>query len=163
MPYAGVDVAKADRATGAVDEHGEELGRPMSFKNFLEWGCAKVERPIREPLIPTIPASPTSWAQAASGVGDVSRFGGTLPREVRGTRLLGGQSGKFDSGGGPITKHGSPYLRRALWLAANGTRQYDPGLKAFYDKKGSERTPHRVAVTAVARKLCHIVFAIMRD
>ena len=86
-----------------------------------------------------------------------------LPREVRGTRLLGGQSGKFDSGGGPITKHGSPYLRQALWLAANGARQYDPGLKAFYDKKGSERTPHRVAVTAVARKLCHIVFAIMRD
>ncbi|WP_418924955.1 transposase [Ellagibacter isourolithinifaciens] len=49
------------------------------------------------------------------------------------------QSGKFDSGGGPITKHGSPYLRRALWLAANRARQYDPGLRAFYDRKRAER------------------------
>ena len=73
------------------------------------------------------------------------------------------QSGQFDSGGGPITKHGSPYLRRALWLAANRARQYDPGLRAFYDKKRAEGKPHRVAVTAVARKLCHIVFAVMRD
>ncbi len=159
MPYAGVDVAKADRTTGAVDEHSEELGRPISFKNFLKWGCAKVERPIREPLIPTIPASPTSWAQAASGIGDVSRFGGTPPlAKYAGLESSVGQSGRFDSGGGPITKHGSPYLRQALWLAANGARQYGPGLTAFYDKKRSERTPHRVAVTAVARKLCHIVF-----
>lgn len=27
----------------------------------------------------------------------------------------------------------------------------------------AELKPHRVAVTAVARKLCHIVFAVMRD
>ena len=60
-------------------------------------------------------------------------------------------------------RHGSPYLRRALWLAANRARQYDPGLRAFYDKKRAEGKPHRVAVTAVARKLCHIVFAVMRD
>ncbi len=73
------------------------------------------------------------------------------------------QSGQFDSGGGPITKHGSPYLRRALWLAANRARQYDPGLRAFYDRKRAEGKPHRVAVTAVARKLCHIAFAVMRD
>ena len=73
------------------------------------------------------------------------------------------QSGKFDSGGGPITKHGSPYLRRALWLAANRARQYDPSLRAFYERKRAEGKCHRVAVTAVARKLCHIVFAVMRD
>lgn len=73
------------------------------------------------------------------------------------------QSGKFDSGGAPITKHGSAYLRRALWLAANRARQYDPSLRAFYERKRLEGKCHRVAVTAVARKLCHIVFAVMRD
>ena len=36
-------------------------------------------------------------------------------------------------------------------------------LRAFYDRKRAEGKPHRVAVTAVARKLCHIVFAVMRD
>jgi len=55
--------------------------------------------------------------------------------------VLVSQSGKFDSGGGPITKHGSPYLRHALWLAANRARQYDPGLCAFYDKKRAEGKP----------------------
>ena len=43
------------------------------------------------------------------------------------------------------------------------TVTYDPGLRAFYDRKRAEGKPHRVAVTAVARKLCHIVFAVMRD
>ena len=38
-----------------------------------------------------------------------------------------------------------------------------PGLRALYDRKRAEGKPHRVAVTAVARKLCHIVFAVMRD
>ena len=73
------------------------------------------------------------------------------------------ESGKFSAKGVPITKHGSPYLRRSLWLAANRARQYDPKLKAFYDKKRREGKPHRVAVTAVARKLCHVVYAVMRD
>ena len=73
------------------------------------------------------------------------------------------QSGRFEATGEPITKHGSPYLRRSMWLAANRARQYDPNLKAFYDKKRTEGKCHRVAVTAVARKLCHIVFAVMRD
>ena len=36
-------------------------------------------------------------------------------------------------------------------------------MRAFYDRKRAEGKPHRVAVTAVARKLCHIVFAVMRD
>ena len=86
------------------------------------------------------------------------------PMQVKAVRKLKGlDKVKNDSGGGPITKHGSPYLRRALWLAANRARQYDPGLRAFYDRKRAEGKPHRVAVTAVARKLCHIVFAVMRD
>ena len=73
------------------------------------------------------------------------------------------QSGEFDSGGGPISKGGDPYLRRAMWLAASRAWQYDPKLNEFYRKKRAENKPHRVAVTAVARKLCHIVFAVMRD
>lgn len=33
MIYAGVDVAKADHAIGAVDGRGEEQGKRMPFKN----------------------------------------------------------------------------------------------------------------------------------
>ena len=60
MPYAGVDIAKADRATGAVDKHGEELGRPMSFKNFLERGAPRSRGPYGSPSSPPSPASPAS-------------------------------------------------------------------------------------------------------
>ena len=118
-----------------------------------------------EPLVLTIPgASYVAGAQIVSEIGDVSRFrSAPAPVSYAGLNSSVSQSGKFDSGGGPITKHGSPYLRRALWLAANRARQYDPGLRAFYDKKRAEGKPHRVAVTAVARRLCHIVFAVMRN
>ena len=73
------------------------------------------------------------------------------------------QSGQFEADGEPITKVGSPYLRRAMWLAADAARRFDPKLREFYEKKRAEGKCHRVAVTAVARKLCHIVFAVMRD
>ena len=138
---------------------------------FLDAECAKVQGLIRglldkvEPLILTIPGiSYATGAQIVAEIGDVSRFRSAASLvKYAGLNSSVNQSGKFDSGGGPITKHGSPYLRRALWLAANRARQFDPALRAFYDKKRSEGKPHRVAVTAVARKLCHVVFAIMRD
>ena len=108
--------------------------------------------------------STTTGAQIVAEIGDAGRFGGGASI-VRYAGLDSGvsESGKFSARGVPITKHGSPYLRRALWLAANRARQYDPRLRAFYEKKRREGKPHRVAVTAVARKLCHVVYAVMRD
>ena len=108
--------------------------------------------------------STTTGAQIVAEIGDVRRFK-SAASIVKYAGLNSGvdESGKHSAQGVPITKHGSPYLRRSLWLAANRARQYDPRLKAFYDKKRREGKPHRVAVTAVARKLCHVVFAVMRD
>ena len=139
--------------------------------DFLDEECAKVEALVREllervePLVLTIPGiSYTTGAQHGSEIGDVSRFRNAAALvSYAGLNSSVNQSGKFDSGGGPITKHGSPYLRRAVWLAAGRACQHDPKLRAFYEKKRAEGKPHRVAVTAVARKLCHIVFAVMRD
>ena len=153
---------------GAAAMQIQSLVRQM---DFLDGECGKVERRVREllelvePLVLTIPGvSYTTGAQIAAEIGDIRRFR-NAPALVSYAGLSSSvnQSGKFDSGGGPITKHGSPYLRRALWLAANRARQYDPSLGAFYERKRAEGKCHRVAVTAVARKLCHIVFAVMRD
>ncbi len=118
-----------------------------------------------EPLILTIPGvSVTLGSQIVAEIGDVSRFRNAASI-VKYAGLNSGvsQSGKFEAKGSPITKVGSPYLRRALWLAADTARRYDPNLREFYEKKRDEGKCHRVAVTAVARKLCHIVYAIMRD
>lgn len=143
----------------------------VSQIEFLNATAAKVEREVAalleavEPNITTIPGvSTTTGAQIVAEIGDVRRFKGAASI-VKYAGLNSGvdESGKFSADGVPITKHGSPYLRRSLWLAANRARQYDPKLKAFYDKKRREGKPHRVAVTAVARKLCHVVYAVMRD
>lgn len=153
---------------GAAAMQIQSLVRQM---DFLDGECAKVERRVREllelvePLVLTIPGvSYTTGAQIVAEIGDAGRFRNAAALvSYAGLNSGVNQSGKFDSGGGPITKHGSPYLRRALWLAANRARQYDPSLRAFYERKRREGKCHRVAVTAVARKLCHIVFAVMRD
>lgn len=143
----------------------------VSQIEFLNATIAKVEREVEglleriEPNITTIPGvSTTTGAQIVAEIGDVKRFKNAASI-VKYAGLNSGvdESGKFSAESVPITKHGSPYLRRSLWLAANRARQFDPRLKAFYDKKRREGKPHRVAVTACARKLCHVVYAVMRD
>lgn len=143
----------------------------ISQVEFLNATIAKVEKEVAsllgkvEPNITTIPGvSTTTGAQIVAEIGDVKRFRNAASI-VKYAGLNSGvdESGKYSAEGVPITKHGSPYLRRSLWLAANRARQYDPRLKEYYDKLRRKGKPHRVAVTAVARKLCHVVYAVMRD
>lgn len=61
-----------------------------------------------------------------------------------------------------LTKRGSPYLRRALYLAANSARRHDPELKAVYDKKRAEGKRHKQATIVVARKIATRVYAVWR-
>lgn len=118
-----------------------------------------------EPLVLTIPGvSVTTGAQIVAEIGDPSRFRNAAALvSYAGLNPGTSQSGRFEAGSCPITKQGSPYLRRALWLSANRARQCDPSVKAFYERKRDEGKAYRVAVTAVARKLCHVVFAVLRD
>ncbi|SDL34803.1 transposase, partial [Lacicoccus qingdaonensis] len=62
-----------------------------------------------------------------------------------------------------LSKRGSPYLRRAIWQAAFVASNQDPALTAYYQKLRNRGKVHGTAVGAVARKLTHIIFAIMRD
>ncbi len=177
---AGSDAKAAEVKARAKASVGITLGQEaasfqikslVSQMDFLDGEIAETERLVRslldaiDPLVLTIPGvSYTTGAQIVAEIGDIGRFRNAAALvSYAGLNSSVSQSGKFDSGGGPITKHGSPYLRRALWLAANRARQFDPGLRAFYERKRAEGKCHRVAVTAVARKLCHVVFAIMRD
>lgn len=118
-----------------------------------------------EPLILTIPGiSYATGAQIVAEIGDISRFKNAAALvSYAGLNSSVNQSGKFESQRGSITKRGSSYLRRSIWLAAHVASSKDPHLNDFYLKKRSEGKPHRVAVTAVARKLCHIIYAVLRD
>lgn len=70
------------------------------------------------------------------------------------------QSGATLQSTGRLTKRGSPYLRRNIFLAAGVARQYDLNLKALYDKKRAEGKSYTVAICVVARKLLAIVRAV---
>lgn len=148
-----------------------EIREYLSLIDYLEGKAARAESLIAEsleqiePLILTAPGvSVATGAQIVAEIGDVSRFKNAASIvKYAGINSGVSQSGQFEAKGSPITKIGSPYLRRSLYLAAEGARRSDSNLKAFYDKKRGEGKPHRVAVMAVARKLCHIIYAIMRD
>lgn len=98
-----------------------------------------------EPLVLTIPGiSVTLGAQIVAEIGDIGRFrSGASVAKYAGLNSGVSQSGKFEAKGSPITKTGSPYPRRAVWLAAESARKFDPKLKAFYEKKRSEGKGHR--------------------
>lgn len=148
-----------------------QIREMVSQLAFIKEKQTKVEHEIAvilqqvEPLILTIPGiSDTLGAQIVAEIGDIRRFK-NAPAIVKYAGLNSGvsESGEFSAKGCPITKVGSARLRRSIWLAAETARRCDPKLKAFYDKKRDEGKCHRVAVTAVARKLCHVIYAVMRD
>ncbi|MBS5361052.1 MULTISPECIES: transposase, partial [Peptoniphilaceae] len=62
-----------------------------------------------------------------------------------------------------ISKRGSPYLRRAIWLAASVAAFKDPALSVYYQKLRQRGKAHGTAIGAVARKLTNIIFAVLRD
>jgi transposase len=70
------------------------------------------------------------------------------------------QSGHSLNSTGHLTKRGSPHARRAIFIAANVARRFDPSCKAYYDKKRAEGKSYTVATCAVARKLLLIVRAV---
>jgi transposase len=70
------------------------------------------------------------------------------------------QSGHTLNSTGRLSKRGSPHARRAIFIAANVARRFDPYCGAYYDKKRSEGKSYTVATCAVARRLLLVVRAV---
>ena len=73
------------------------------------------------------------------------------------------QSGQYDAPRRCISKRGSPYLRRSLWQMAYRALITEGDLRDFWRRKHRQNKHHLVATTAVANKLCHVVWRIMTD
>jgi transposase len=93
-------------------------------------------------------------AAVTAAIGDVRRFrsskalisyAGLAPR-------VKSSAGSSKPGQG-LTKHGSPYLRAWLFVAAENARMYDPELKAYYQGMRKRGKHHLVAVCATAARL----------
>lgn len=171
--------AKADEIKAAAREScGAGLAASaLSFQikllidqiDFIEGQVSEVEARIRsgveavEPLILTIPGvGHVLGAQIVSEIGDVRRFrNAAAVVKYAGLNPSISQSGQFSSEDNHITKQGSPYLRRALYLAATAQLTLRTPFRDYYEKKRSDGKSHREALVAVARKLVHVVYAVL--
>lgn len=114
-------------------------------------------------LITTIPGIGSVNAATILGeIGDIKRF--SNPSKLvayAGLDASVSQSGEYESTYNYMSKRGSPYLRRALFQSALRAEFCDPVFSDYYQKKISEGKHHLVATNAVARKLCHTIFAVL--
>lgn len=61
-----------------------------------------------------------------------------------------------------ITKRGSIYLRRDVFIAATIASRWDPEMKEYREKKLSEGKRYREAIVACSRKLLNRVYAVWK-
>ena len=73
------------------------------------------------------------------------------------------QSGKTKFGGIHMSKRGSPYLRRAIWMACTNAVQCDSMFRAYYEKKAAEGMKYMCIIGHVTRKMTTVIFAVLRD
>lgn len=73
------------------------------------------------------------------------------------------QSGDFSGTRIKMSKRGSPYLRRAIWLASTVAAFKDPAIHALYERKRAEGKDHMTVIGHVCRKMISIIFAVLRD
>jgi len=138
---------------------------------FIEAQVDDVETQIKQILvkvnspITTIPGIGSVNAAVILGeIGDINRF--SNPSKLAayaGIDVNVNQSGESKSQNGKMSKRGSSYLRKTLFQSALVAAFNDPTFSAFYQKKRSEGKHHLTAVGAVARKLCNIIHAVLKN
>jgi transposase len=115
-------------------------------------------------LLQSIPGiGPVTATTLIAEIGDITRFkdaealvayAGLDPR-VR-------QSGRTLQRNTHLTKRGSPYLRRVLYIAAASAERCDTELKATFDKKRAEGKRYKEATVVAARRLTNRVYAVWK-
>ena len=153
----------------ALDSFSFEIKQLIEQIKFIEKQIAALEKQIQALLekfdtpIQTLPGvGPVLGAIILSEIGDITRF-----KDASKLVAFAGvdpsikQSGEFVGTHNKMSKRGSPYLRRAIFLAAQVAAFNDPVLSAYYQKKRSEGKHHYTAIGAVARKLLYITFAVL--
>jgi transposase len=123
------------------------------------------DRTQDEELIDSIPGfSVKLSAIVHHELGDVPRF-----KNARSLVAFAGLDPRVKQSGGKLhtsgrlMKRGSPYLRSALFLAANVARMHDPELAEYYAKKKTEGRSHKEVLCIISRKLLYRIWAVLRD
>lgn len=148
-----------------------ELQALLDQITFLEQQVAAVEREIaarlatcEQPLTGIKGISSVLAASLLAEIGDITRF----PRLESLVAYAGIDpavfaSGEFTATQAHMSKRGSPYLRRAVWLAAVAASRWNPDLATYTQRRLQQGKPWGVVMGAVARKLLARIYVILRE
>lgn len=155
----------------ATDAFAFQIRQILEQIEFVQEQLQEIEAEIDSYMesldspITTIPGiGPVYGASILAEIGDIHRFpSGKQLVSYAGLDASVHDSGEFKGSESHISKRGSAFLRRAIWGAAFIASHSDPELSAYYQRLRARGKHHSVAVGAVARKLCYIIFAVLSE
>lgn len=118
--------------------------------------------PATQHLLQSIPGiGPVSAAALVAHIGDIRRF--SSPQKL--VAYIGldckiRESGTSVKGRRTISKRGNHRLRTVLFQATFIARQHNPEFKRYFERKQAEGKHYMTALTAVERKLIHLIYAV---
>lgn len=135
----------------------------LSIERIKSDALGKVDKKLQSLLCSIPGVGPTLAAVFITEIGDIERFKkqksliayAGLDPKVR-------QSGYTLKRNTHLTKRGSPYLRRASYIAASIAQRYDLGLKNYYEKKRLEGKRYKEATVANARHILNRIYAVWK-
>ena len=155
-----------------VDVGRIQLNCLLAQLDFIEAQIAEVDAKLNQ-LVNDLPENhltsipgigPTAAAIFLGEIGNVERFDNADQLVAyAGIDPSVFASGEFEGTRAHMSKRGSSYLRRALWLSSTMVRMKDPEIRAFYKKKRAEGKHYGTAMGAVCRKLMVRIYVILKQ
>jgi transposase len=72
------------------------------------------------------------------------------------------KSGSSLNNPGSISRMGNNRIRQVLFMAAQASARYNPVFKALYDKLRASGKAHKVALCAIARRIVHVAYGMIK-
>lgn len=128
----------------------------------LEKKIEEFSHQLNSPIVSIPGISHITGMTILAEIGDIKDF----PEAAKlisfaGMEPLVHKSGKYDAAHMPISKHGSRYLRKALYQAVFTVCKYDPTFQAYYTKKRNQGKSHRCAQGHCVRKLLRVIYKLL--
>ena len=121
-------------------------------------------RQLNSPILSIPGISHITGMTIVAEVGDITNFMEAARLiSFAGMDPLVHQSGKYDAAHMPISKHGSRYLRKALYQAVFTVCRYCPVFQDYYTKKISQGKSHRCAQGHCVRKLLRVIYKLLSE
>lgn len=164
---------KAAKSVGvrmALDALKFELKLLLQQMDFIKTQIKELDKFLKKlmkeyEIIFSIPGISVTLGAAIIGeIGDINRFG--TPQQLQafaGMDPTVHQSGNFQGTQGKMSKRGSPFLRRAVYLAANAARRFDSVFKEHYGKMIARGKHPNQALGAVATKILRVIHAVLKS